>query len=88
MFYLAIQKIEDKCVAFRYIIFIISVCNAFHIFAQQDISRRISDILTSHDTDECKLFMQQIKESDITNMPDSTLFDYYYLAGWHSSENK
>jgi tetratricopeptide (TPR) repeat protein len=34
------------------------------------------------------MLMQQIKDSDIANMSDSTLFEYYYLAGWYSYVNE
>lgn len=76
-----------KCIAHRYIILVIFVCSAFSAFAQHDISQRIYDVLISKNTRDCKVLMQQIKESDIVNLPDSTLFDYYYLAGWYSYEN-
>lgn len=76
-----------KCIAHRYITLVIFVCSAFSAFAQQDISQRIYDVLISKDTRDCKAIMQQINESDIVNLPDSTLFDYYYLAGWYSYEN-
>lgn len=77
-----------KCIAHRYITLVIFVCSAFSAFAQQDISQSIYDVLISKDTRDCKAIMQQINESDIVNLPDSTLFDYYYLAGWDSYENK
>lgn len=76
-----------KCIAHRYIILVIFVCSAFSAFAQHDISQRIYDVLISKNTRDCKVLMQQIKESDIVNLPDSTLLDYYYLAGWYSYEN-
>lgn len=77
----------SKCIAHRYIILVIFVCSAFSAFAQHDISQRIYDVLISKNTRDCKVLMQQIKESDIVNLPDSTLFNYYYLAGWYSYEN-
>lgn len=87
MYSIIVQKVR-RCVAYRYIVFVISVCGAFSAFAQQNISQRIYYVLESHDIEECKILMQQIKESDITNMSDSTLFEYYYLAGWYSYQNK
>lgn len=76
-----------KCIAHRYIILVIFVCSAFSAFAQHDISQRIYDVLISKNTRDCKVLMQQIKETDIINLPDSTLFNYYYLVGWCSYEN-
>ena len=78
---------SNKCIAHRYITLVIFVCSAFSVFAQHDISQRIYDALISINTRDCKALMQQIKETDIVNLPDSTLFDYYYLAGWYSYEN-
>ena len=77
----------SKCIAHRYIILVIFVCSAFSAFAQHDISQRIYDVLISKNTRDCKVLMQQINETDIINFPDSTLLNYYYLAGWYSYEN-
>ena len=63
------------------------MCSAFSAFAQHDISQRIYDVLISKNTRDCKVLMQQINETDIINFPDSTLLNYYYLAGWYSYEN-
>ncbi len=87
MYSIIVQK-ANRCIAYRYIVFVISVCNVFNALAQQNISLRINDVLESHDIEECKMLMQQIKDSDIINMSDSTLFEYYYLAGWYSFQNK
>ncbi|MBO5966268.1 MAG: tetratricopeptide repeat protein [Methanobrevibacter sp.] len=72
---------------YRYIVLIISVCSAFNAFAQLDISQRISDVIVSQNIEKGKILLQQIKDSDIKNMPDSTLFDYYYLAGFVAMGN-
>lgn len=66
---------------------IIYLCCAFCAFAQQDFSKQINDVLESHDIEKCKMLMRQIKDSDIAVMSDSTLFHYYYLAGWNALEN-
>ena len=82
-----LTKKINKCIVYRYIILIISVCSAFNVFAQQDISQRISDVIVSQNIEKGKILLQQIKDSDIKNMPDSTLFEYYYLAGFVAMEN-
>ena len=87
MYNIIVQKVS-RCIAYRYIVFIILVCNAFSAFAQQDFSKQINDVLSSLDKEKGKMLMQQIKDSDIANMSDSTLFEYYYLAGWYSYVNE
>lgn len=67
-------------------VILISLCYISSTYAQTNMSQRISDAITSQNPDECKILMKQIKESDIKNMPDSTLFDYYYLAGFVAME--
>lgn len=62
------------------------MCYISSTYAQTNMSQRISDAITSQNPDECKILMKQITESDIKNMPDSTLFDYYYLAGFVAME--
>ena len=66
---------------------VISVCCVINVYAQQDISQRINDIMYSRNTEECGILIQQIKDSDIALMPDSTLFKYYYLSAWYYYEN-
>lgn len=58
------------------------MCCMFSAFAQKDISQRLNnDLMSSGNEKECK--MQQITESDIMNISDSTHFNYYYLrASW------
>lgn len=82
-----INRKSNNYKAHRYIAFIMSVCCVFSGYAQQNISQRISDVLYSQDVGNCKILMQQINDSDIILMPDSTIFEYYYLAGWYSMEN-
>lgn len=87
MYRLRLQELS-RCVAFRYIVLFIFVCFASNVYAQRNISHLIDEVLESHDVEKCKMLMQQIKESDIANMSDSTLFNYYYLAGWYYCENQ
>lgn len=72
----------------RFTTLVVSVCCVFSVAAQQSIPQRLRHIIESKDYKEVKDFRQQIQETDIVNLPDSTLLDYYYLAGWSSSENK
>lgn len=83
--YILIHQKENKCIAHRYITFIIFVCSAFNVFAQQDISKRINDVLETKNTKEIPSLISQITESDVANMPDSTLLSYYYLLGYNAS---
>ena len=82
-----LTKKVNKCIVYRYIVLIISVCSAFNASAQQNYSQRITDVLVSQDIEEGKILLQQITDSEIKNMPDSTLFKYYYLAGAVAMEN-
>ena len=72
----------------RYILFFISVCCVFCGYAQQNLSQHINDVLQSTNIEEYRNLMERINESDIVNMPDSTLFDYYYLSSLYFSKNK
>lgn len=67
---------------------VVSVCCVFSVAAQQFIPQRIRHIIESKNYKEAEIFMQQIQEVDIVNLPDSSLLDFYYMAGWNSSENK
>ena len=82
-----INKKAKLFITHRYIAFFISVCCLFCGYAQQNLSQRISDVLISKNIKECRELLEQINESDIVNMPDSTLFEYYYLAGWYSMDS-
>ena len=82
-----LTKKVNKCIVYRYIVLIISVCSAFNAFSQQNYSQSITDILVSKNIEEGKMLLQQITDSDIENMPDSTLLEYYYLAGVVAMEN-
>ena len=82
-----LTKKVNKCIVYRYIILIISVFSAFNASSQQNYSQRITDVLVSQDIEEGKILLQQITDSEIKNMPDSTLFEYYYLAGAVAMEN-
>ena len=67
-------------------VILISLCYISSTYAQTNMSQRISDAITSQNPDECKILMKQITDSEIKNMPDSTLFEYYYLAGFVAME--
>ena len=82
-----LTKKVNKCIVYRYIVLIISVCSAFSVSAQQNISQLITDVLLSNNLEKGKVLLQQITDSDIKNMPDSTLLEYYYLAGVVAMEN-
>ncbi len=82
-----INKKAKLFITHRYIAFFISVCCVFCGYAQQNLSQRISDVLISKNINECRELLEQINESDIVNMSDSTLFEYYYLAGWYSMDS-
>lgn len=71
----------------RYIVLFVTVINVFSLSAQEDISKKMNEILISKDIKACKQIMQQITDADISQMEDSTLLDYYYLAAWNASEN-
>lgn len=71
----------------RYIFLFVAVINVFSLSAQEDISKQLNEILISKDIKACKQIMQQITDADISQMEDSTLLDYYYLAAWNASEN-
>lgn len=71
----------------RYIVLFVTVVNVFSLSAQEDISKQLNDILISKDIKACKQIMQQITDKDISQMADSTLLDYYYLAAWNASED-
>ena len=85
--YILIHQKDNKCIAHRYITFIIFVCSAFNVFAQQDISKRINDVIETNNTKEIPSLISQITESDVANMPDSTLLSYYYLLGYNAYED-
>ena len=72
---------------YRYITLLIAIFYGFSLNAQNDISQRLNHILVSKDIKACKQIMQQITDTDISQMEDSTLLDYYYLAAWNASEN-
>ena len=67
---------------------VVSVFCLFSVAAQQTISQRLWHIIESKNCEDAKFFMQQIQEADIVNLPDSSLLDYYYVAGWYSYMNK
>lgn len=71
----------------RYIVLFVTIINVFSLCAQEDISKQLNEILISKDIKACKQIMQQITDADISQMEDSTLLDYYYLAAWNASEN-
>ena len=77
-----------KSALHRYIVLGILVFCTLNLFAQRDIPQRIYDVLISKDTKAAQKLILQITENDITQMADSTLLDYYYLAGWVALEGK
>lgn len=65
---------------------IVSVCCVYVSSAQKNIAQRLNDVLLSKNADKAKVLFQEIKKKDIDNLSESALLDYYYLAGWVSSE--
>lgn len=59
--------------------------------AQTTISERLNYVLDTKDMDmdmDMGLAVyNDITESDLTNLPDSILFDYHYLGGYINSES-
>lgn len=71
----------------RYFTLLIVIFYGFSLNAQNDISQRLNHILVSKDIEACKKIMQQITDADISQMSDTTLLEYYYLAAWNAYEN-
>lgn len=54
--------------------------------AQVSLSGRLSHVLETQDMENGLKLYNEITNSDIEQLPDSTLFDYHYLGGYLNSE--
>jgi len=77
----------SSCILHRYMSILILVFYACGLYAQKNLDQQLNDILISKDVEACKKLLSQISQTDIIQMADSILFDYYYLAGWYALEN-
>lgn len=55
-------------------------------YAQSSISERLNYVLEAQDMDMGIKLYNEIKDTDLELLPDSTLFDYHYLGGYLNSE--
>lgn len=59
---------------------------AYHGMAQVSLSERLTHVLKTQDMENGLKLYNEITDSDIKQLPDSTLFDYHYLGGWLNHE--
>lgn len=59
---------------------------AYHGMAQVSLSERLNHVLEKKDMESGLKLYNEITDSDIKQLPDSTLFDYHYLGGWLNHE--
>ena len=70
----------------RYVACIMLLLCALPLCAQNNTAKLLNDVLMSKDVNACKNLLKQITEEEVSQMADSTLRDYYYLAAWNASE--
>lgn len=70
----------------RYVACIMLLLCALPLCAQKNTAKLLNDVLMSKDINACKNLLKQITEEEVSQMADSTLRDYYYLAAWNASE--
>lgn len=70
----------------RYVVCIMLSLCTLPLSAQRSTAKLLDDVLMSKDINACKDLLKQITEEEISQMADSTLRDYYYLAAWNASE--
>lgn len=82
-----LQNILPFIAKTRMAVILSSVFCAFTMFAHTSLSEKLSEILTTKDWDKGFVLYNQISDSDITELPDSSLFDYHYLGAYFNSDN-
>lgn len=82
-----LQNILPFIAKTRMAVILSSVFCAFTMFAQTSLSEKLSEILTTRDWGKGFVLYNQISDSDITDLPDSSLFDYHYLGAYFNSDN-
>ena len=76
-----IKHTSIRCI----ISFIVLLCT-INIYAQKNLHQRLSEIMISKNAKACKKIINEITDEEISQMKDSTLFYYHYLAAWNASE--
>ncbi len=56
------------------------------IMAQTSLPEKLSHVLEVKDMEEGIKLYNEIKDDDLPQLPDCSLFDYHYLGGWLNSE--
>ncbi len=81
-----ISKRVTKNSQHRLAVFLPLVLCVFLGTAQISIQQRLSNVLAGYDINEHKQIYKELLQYDLTQFPDSTLFDYHLLAsGLHSN---
>lgn len=70
----------------RMAVFLPSAFCAILGFAQTSLQERLNNVLETQNMDMGRKLYNEITEADLSQLPDSSLFDYHYLGGYLNSE--
>ena len=70
----------------RMAVFLPSAFCAILGFAQTSLQERLNNVLETQNMDMGLKLYNEITEADLSQLPDSSLFDYHYLGGYLNSE--
>lgn len=65
---------------------LLSVICCFNTFAQLSLSERLSLAIEKQDDGQMYKLYAEIKETDLKELPDSSLLDYHFIAGYLNRE--
>lgn len=75
-----ISKRIFSCFLIRMTVILSSVIFSLPVLPQIPLSQKLNNVLISKDRDKMIKLYKEIKPEDLTNLPDSSLLDYHYLA--------
>lgn len=82
------QKRNPKSFVLQYcLVSAILLLLPFCLYGQKNIPLQLTEVLVAKDKNAAEELLKQITKAEVSQMADSTLFDYLYIKAWVASEN-